>query len=115
MYEEKYMSHRSSAMRKRKISLIVALLLVLAVGIGTALAYVTGENGVAAEGNMNCLSQLKRTVWNGSGVFRFNGYNNLSSNPWTGDYIIMAAGALMVVSGVALLILLIIKCRKDHK
>jgi len=38
-----------------------------------------------------------------------------SSNPKTGDYIIMGAAALMAISGAALLILFISKRRKNRK
>ena len=48
-------------------------------------------------------------------VFTVEHYNDSSDTPKTGDYIILGAVALMAVSGAALLILLIIKRRKNRK
>lgn len=47
-------------------------------------------------------------------LFTFEGRNNPSDSPKTGDYVIIGAVALMAVSGAALLILLIGKRRKQH-
>lgn len=48
-------------------------------------------------------------------VFYFEGHNHPSSNPKTGDYIIMGALALLVLSAAALLILFLAKRRKNRK
>lgn len=48
-------------------------------------------------------------------VFTVEGRDDPSDTPRTGDYIIMGAAALMVVSGAALLILFLVKRRKNRK
>lgn len=48
-------------------------------------------------------------------VFYFEGHNYDNDSPKTGDYIIMGAVALMVLSGAALAVLLIAKRRKNRK
>ena len=48
-------------------------------------------------------------------IFLFEGHDYPSDNPKTGDYVIMAAVALLAVSGAALLIFVIGKRRKNRK
>ena len=48
-------------------------------------------------------------------IFYFEGHNYPDDNPKTGDYIIMGAATLMILSGGALAVLLIAKRRKNRK